>query len=50
MNHAAGALLLGPGTAGGVYREGGTMTNSPITANTPNNCVGSNPAVPNCTG
>lgn len=39
-------------TAGGVYREGGTMTttNSPITANTPNNCVGSVPAVPNCTG
>lgn len=40
------------GTAGGVYRQGGTMTttNSPITANTPNNCVGSVPAVPNCTG
>jgi predicted outer membrane repeat protein len=39
-------------TAGGVYRIGGTMTttNSPITANTPNNCVGSAPAVPNCTG
>lgn len=39
-------------TAGGVYREGGTMTttNSPISANTPNNCVGSAPAVPNCTG
>lgn len=39
-------------TAGGVYREGGTMTttDSPITANTPNNCVGSVPAVPNCTG
>jgi hypothetical protein len=38
-------------TAGGVYREGGTMTttNSPISANTPNNCVGT-PAVPNCTG
>ncbi len=37
---------------GGVYRQGGTMTttNSPITGNTPNNCVGSNPAVPNCTG
>jgi hypothetical protein len=51
VNHAAGALLA-PGTAGGVYREGGTMTttNSPITANTPNNCVGSVPAVPNCTG
>lgn len=39
-------------TAGGVYRQGGVMTttNSPITANTPNNCVGSTPAVPNCTG
>ncbi len=39
-------------TAGGVYREGGTMTttNAPISANTPNNCVGSAPAVPNCTG
>jgi hypothetical protein len=39
-------------TAGGVYRLGGTMTttNSPITANIPNNCVGSSPAVPNCTG
>jgi len=47
-NRALGLL----GTAGGVYREGGTMTttNSPITANTPNNCVGSTPAVPNCTG
>jgi hypothetical protein len=39
-------------TAGGVYRLNGTMTttNSPISANTPNNCVGSSPAVPNCTG
>jgi hypothetical protein len=38
--------------AGGVYREGGTMTttSSPISANTLNNCVGSAPAVPNCTG
>jgi predicted outer membrane repeat protein len=38
-------------TAGGVYRQGGTMTttNSPITANIPNNCVGSAPAVPTCT-
>ncbi|TCO45932.1 hypothetical protein [Actinocrispum wychmicini] len=38
-------------TAGGVYREGGTMTttSSPISANTPNNCVGSVPAVPACT-
>jgi hypothetical protein len=47
-NHSL--LLLG--TAGGVYRQGGTMTttNAPISANTPNNCVGSAPAVPNCTG
>jgi hypothetical protein len=39
-------------TAGGVYRLGGTMTttNTAISANTPNNCVGSVPAVPNCTG
>ncbi|MBB6438471.1 hypothetical protein [Streptomyces candidus] len=39
-------------TAGGVHRSGGTMTttNTPITANIPNNCVGSAPAVPNCTG
>jgi hypothetical protein len=40
------------GGAGGVYREGGTMTiptSTTITANTPNNCVGSAPAVPNCT-
>lgn len=38
--------------AGGVYRQSGTMTttNSPISANTPNNCVGSAPAVPDCTG
>jgi hypothetical protein len=46
VNHAA---LLG--SAGGVFRSGGTMTTntSPISANTPNNCVGSSPAVPNCT-
>jgi hypothetical protein len=50
-NHAGGLLGLG-GTAGGVYRLNGTMTttSSPITANTPNNCVGSSPAVPTCTG
>jgi hypothetical protein len=38
--------------AGGVFRLGGTMTTvtSEISANTPNNCVGSSPAVPNCTG
>ena len=37
--------------AGGVYRLGGviTITASPITGNTPNNCVGSSPAVPACT-
>jgi hypothetical protein len=37
--------------AGGVYRLGGTMTvtTSPITGNTPNNCVGSSPPVPSCT-
>jgi parallel beta-helix repeat protein len=37
---------------GGVFRRGGTMTttNSPISANLLNNCVGSAPAVPNCTG
>jgi hypothetical protein len=44
-NHA----VLG---AGGVSRQNGTMTttSSPISANTTNNCVGSAPAVPNCTG
>jgi predicted outer membrane repeat protein len=38
--------------AGGVYRSNGTMTttNSPISANLATNCVGSAPAVPNCTG
>jgi hypothetical protein len=47
-NHA----LLTLGNSGGVYRQGGTMTttNTPITANTANNCVSSVPAVPNCTG
>jgi hypothetical protein len=37
-------------TAGGVYRQQGTMTltTSPITGNSPNNCVGSTPAVPGC--
>jgi hypothetical protein len=45
VNHA----LL---TAGGVFRSNGTMTtnNAPISANTPGNCVGSVPAVPDCTG
>jgi hypothetical protein len=38
--------------AGGVFRFGGTMTTntSPISANLTNNCVGSSPAVPDCTG
>ncbi|MEU4805784.1 hypothetical protein [Actinosynnema sp. NPDC023587] len=47
-NHAL--LLLGH--SGGVHRQGGTMTttSAPISANTPNNCVGSTPAVPGCTG
>jgi hypothetical protein len=52
VNHAGSGLLI-PGTAGGVYRQGNgamTTTDSPISANTPNNCVGSAPAVPNCTG
>lgn len=37
--------------AGGVYRQNGTMTttDSPISANTANNCVSSAPAVPHCT-
>jgi hypothetical protein len=36
--------------AGGIYRLDGTMTitASPITGNTPNNCVGSSPTVPSC--
>jgi hypothetical protein len=36
--------------AGGIYRLGGTMTitTSPISGNTPNNCVGSLPSVPGC--
>jgi hypothetical protein len=54
VNHnAALGGLLGLGlTTGGVYRQDGVMTttSSPITLNTPNNCVGSSPAVPNCTG
>jgi hypothetical protein len=37
--------------SGGVFRSNGTMTTntSPISANLTNNCVGSSPAVPNCT-
>jgi hypothetical protein len=36
--------------SGGIYRLGGTMTitASPITANSPTNCVGSLPSVPGC--
>jgi predicted outer membrane repeat protein len=43
-------------TSGGVYRlnspldAGMVTTDSPISANTANNCVGSVPAVPTCTG
>jgi hypothetical protein len=38
--------------AGGVFRSNGTMTTntSSISANLTNNCVGSSPAVPSCTG
>ncbi|MET9533620.1 hypothetical protein ABZY02_24180 [Streptomyces sp. NPDC006649] len=38
-------------TAGGVYRQNGTitLTTSPISGNTPNNCVSSAPSVPGCT-
>jgi len=45
---SANTAILG---AGGVFRLGGTMTTntSPISANTPDNCVGSSPAVPSCT-
>jgi hypothetical protein len=41
----------GSAGAGGIFRLGGTMTttSSPITGNTPNNCVASSPAVPSCT-
>jgi hypothetical protein len=44
-NHAAG-------NAGGIYRTGGimTITTSPITGNSANNCVTSSPAVPSCVG
>jgi hypothetical protein len=37
-------------SAGGVYRSGGvmTITTSPITFNSPENCVGSSPTVPGC--
>lgn len=49
VNANGTTFLLG---AGGVYRIGGvmTITTSPITANTPTNCVGSLPGVPGCIG
>jgi len=45
---SANSATLG---AGGIFRLGGvmTITTSPITGNIPNNCVGSDPAVPSCT-
>jgi hypothetical protein len=46
---SANSATLG---AGGVYRSGGimTITFSPVSGNTPNNCVGSVPSVPGCVG
>jgi hypothetical protein len=46
---SANSATLG---AGGIYRSGGimTITTSPISGNTPNNCVGSSPSVPGCIG
>ncbi|MEA2618960.1 MAG: hypothetical protein QOE72_4743, partial [Chloroflexota bacterium] len=37
--------------AGGILRLGGvmTITPSPVTGNTPNDCVGSSPALGSCT-
>ena len=58
MNSTATSLTASPVSAnnatlgsGGIYRLGGTMTitTSPISGNTSNNCVGSSPAVPSCT-
>ncbi|WP_405020834.1 hypothetical protein OHV05_32125 [Kitasatospora sp. NBC_00070] len=42
----------GATAAGGIYRQNGTMTltTSPVSGNTPNNCVTSSPAVPGCVG
>ncbi|MEV7937425.1 right-handed parallel beta-helix repeat-containing protein [Kitasatospora sp. NPDC088264] len=39
-------------TAGGIYRQNGTMTltTTPVSGNTPDNCVGSSPSVPGCVG
>jgi hypothetical protein len=46
---SANSATLG---AGGIFRLGGvmTITTSPITGNSPNNCVGSSPPVPSCIG
>ena len=58
INSAATTLTSSPVSAntaalgaGGIFRFSGvmTITTSPITGNTPNNCVGSSPAVPSCT-
>ncbi|GAA1302229.1 hypothetical protein [Saccharothrix xinjiangensis] len=39
------------GHGGGILNRGAvTLTGSTLTGNTANNCVGSTPAVPNCTG
>jgi len=49
---SANAADADGGSGGGVYRDDGTLTvtTSPISGNTPNNCTGSDPAVPSCTG
>jgi hypothetical protein len=49
---SANAADADGGSGGGVYRNDGTLTvtTSPISGNTPNNCTGSDPAVPSCTG
>jgi hypothetical protein len=50
---SSNAVSLAGGKGGGVYRQGTpavTVTTSPISGNTPNNCTGSVPPVPNCTG
>jgi hypothetical protein len=49
---SANAADADGGSGGGIYRNDGTVTvtTSPISANTPNNCTGSDPTVPSCTG
>jgi hypothetical protein len=50
---SSNAASLAGGKGGGIYRQGTpavTVTTSPISGNMPNNCAGSVPAVPNCTG